>query len=53
MDHSYTIAAVQEFINQFDLNDVQITPELWVENEYLKQWKASRGNDNSWSKEAL
>jgi hypothetical protein len=23
----YTIAAVQEFINQFDPNDVQITPE--------------------------
>ncbi|GAB1157141.1 hypothetical protein YWY31_31660 [Paenibacillus illinoisensis] len=49
----YTIAAVQKFINQFDSNDVQITPELWVENEELQQWKASRGNNKSWSKEQL
>lgn len=49
----YATAAVQEFINQFDPNDVQITPELWVENEDLQQWKASRGNNKSWSKEQL
>lgn len=49
----YTIDAVQEFISQFDPNDVQITPELWIENEDLQQWKASRGNNNLWSKEPL
>ncbi|WP_458125827.1 hypothetical protein [Paenibacillus sp. Z3-2] len=32
--------------------DVLITPELWVENEHLQQWKASKGN-HPWSKEPL
>jgi site-specific recombinase XerD len=49
----YTIDAVQEFISQFDPNDVHITPELWIESEDLQRWKASRGNNNSWSKEPL
>lgn len=48
----YTIAALQEFMNQFDPADVLITPELWVENEHLQQWKASKGN-HPWSKEPL
>ncbi|WP_408894389.1 tyrosine-type recombinase/integrase [Paenibacillus taichungensis] len=49
----YTIDAVQEFISQFDPKDVHITPELWIESEDLQCWKASRGNNNSWSKEPL
>ncbi|WP_063564022.1 hypothetical protein [Paenibacillus sp. O199] len=48
----YTIVAIQEFKSQFELDEVQITLELWVENEELQQWKASRGN-NQWSKEPL
>ncbi|KOY15570.1 site-specific tyrosine recombinase/integron integrase [Paenibacillus xylanivorans] len=48
----YTIAALQEFMNQFDPDDVLITPELWVENENLQQWKASKAN-HPWSKEPL
>ncbi|SLK04401.1 Phage integrase family protein [Paenibacillus sp. RU5A] len=48
----YTIAALQDFMNQFDPDDVLITPELWVENENLQQWKASKAN-HPWSKEPL
>lgn len=48
----YTIAALQEFMNQFDPDDVLITPELWVENENLQQWKASKAN-HPWSKDPL
>jgi hypothetical protein len=31
-------------MNQFDPDEVLITPELWVENENLQQWKASKAN---------
>ncbi|MEC0126525.1 tyrosine-type recombinase/integrase [Paenibacillus pabuli] len=48
----YTIVAIKEFISHFDPDDVQIIPELWVENEDLQQWKASRKN-NQWNKETL
>lgn len=40
----YTISALQEFMNQFDPDDVLITPELWVENEHLQQWNANKAN---------
>lgn len=48
----YTTGAIQEFMNQFDSEDVQIAPELWVESEDLQQWKTSKGS-NVWSKESL
>jgi len=48
----YSIAALQEFMNQFDPDDVLSTPELWVENENLQQWKASKAN-YPWSKDPL
>ncbi|MCG7377254.1 phage integrase N-terminal SAM-like domain-containing protein [Paenibacillus sp. ACRSA] len=48
----YTTSAIQEFMNQFNPNDVQIAPELWVESEDLQQWKASK-ESSAWSKEPL
>lgn len=39
-------------MNQFDPDDVLITPELWVGNDNLQQWKASKAN-HLWSKEPL
>ncbi|WP_218831763.1 MULTISPECIES: phage integrase N-terminal SAM-like domain-containing protein [Paenibacillus] len=39
-------------MKQFDPDDVLITPELWIENENLQQWKASKAN-HPWSKEPL
>ncbi|WP_260986483.1 tyrosine-type recombinase/integrase [Paenibacillus xylanexedens] len=49
----YTTSAIQEFMNQFDSEDVQIAPELWVESEDLQQWKTSSKGSNAWSKEPL
>ncbi|GAB1157128.1 hypothetical protein YWY31_31530 [Paenibacillus illinoisensis] len=35
----YTITAFQEFKSQFNPDEIQSIPELWVENEELQHWK--------------
>nr|WP_261771600.1 tyrosine-type recombinase/integrase [Paenibacillus xylanexedens] len=45
-------ASLQEFTKHFDALDVEISPELWVESELLRNWKLS-GEQTQWKREEL
>lgn len=48
----YKIATIQNFTNLFDAVHVQISPELWVESEALRNWKIS-GEPPEWKRRSL
>jgi len=48
----YSDASLQEFTKHFDALDVEISPELWVESELLRNWKLS-GEQTQWKREEL
>ncbi|MGQ8871109.1 tyrosine-type recombinase/integrase [Paenibacillus sp. TSA_86.1] len=48
----YSDASLQEFTKHFDALDVEISPELWVESEILRNWKL-RGEHPKWKRDEL
>lgn len=48
----YSEASLQEFTKHFDALDVEISAELWVESEFLRNWKLS-GEQKQWKRNEL
>ncbi|MEI2283983.1 tyrosine-type recombinase/integrase [Paenibacillus polysaccharolyticus] len=48
----YSEASLQEFTKHFNAIDVEISAELWVESELLRNWKLS-GEQTQWKREEL
>ncbi|MDP9701585.1 site-specific recombinase XerD [Paenibacillus intestini] len=48
----YSLASLQEFTKHFDALDVEISAELWVESEFLRNWKLS-GEQTQWKRNEL
>ncbi|MGO4533036.1 tyrosine-type recombinase/integrase [Paenibacillus sp. 2TAF8] len=48
----FSEVSLQEFTKHFDAQDVEISPELWVESDILRNWKLS-GEYPKWKRDHL
>jgi hypothetical protein len=48
----YSEVSLQEFTKHFDALDVEISAELWVESDILRNWKLS-GEQTQWKRDDL